>query len=170
MDFKRVFSDNLFAGKTKEGRGVYLNPRTRSTHMHVIGASGEGKSKFLEHMIREDIINGNGLCLIDPHGYLYNDIVKWCATKDMAERKKIILFNPSADGWSFGFNPLRKDTAEISFLVDSMVKAVAKVWGGEDTDRTPLLKRCLRTIFHVLQRRTFRFLKASTLSTQLMTA
>ena len=46
--------------------------------MHIIGASGEGKSKFMEHLIRQDIINNNGLCLIDPHGYLYNDIVRWC--------------------------------------------------------------------------------------------
>jgi hypothetical protein len=31
-----------------------------------------------------------------------------------------------------------------------MVKAVAKVWGGEDSDKTPLIKRCLRVLFHAL--------------------
>jgi hypothetical protein len=38
--------------------------------MHVMGASGQGKSKFLEHCIREDILAGHGVCLIDPEGDL----------------------------------------------------------------------------------------------------
>jgi hypothetical protein len=123
--------------------------------MEILGSSGEGKSKFMEHMIRRDIINNNGLCLIDPHGYLYNDLVRWCETKrfldpERLKLKKIILFDPSTDGWTFGFNPLKPATADISFHVDAMVKAVSKVWGGEDPAKTPLLKRCLRVLFHLL--------------------
>ena len=75
-------SKNLLLGREKDGGApVYIDPKTRSTHMQIIGSTGEGKSKFMEHLIREDIINDHGLCLIDPHGYLYNDIVKWCETK-----------------------------------------------------------------------------------------
>jgi hypothetical protein len=119
--------------------------------MHIIGSTGEGKSKFIEHLIREDIINGNGLCLIDPHGYLYEDIVEWCQNKQVLEHRKIILFDPLEDNWAFGFNPLKVSVPDvISYHVDAMVKAVAKVWGGEDPDRTPLLKRCLRITFHAL--------------------
>jgi len=150
-------------GEQKSGRLVYINPETRATHMHIIGASGEGKSKFMEHMIREDIINNNGLCLIDPHGYLYNDIVRWCETKGMLDRrnqKKIILFDPSEDKWTFGFNPLQTSGAELAFHVDAMVKACAKVWGGEDTDKTPLLKRCLKIIFYVLAEKNLSLLEA----------
>ena len=150
-----------------EGRGiyksVYIDSKTRSTHMHIIGASGEGKSKFMEHMIREDIINNNGLCLIDPHGYLYNDIVRWCETKGMLDRtspKKIILFDPTEENWTFGFNPLKLSKAELAFHVDAMVKACAKVWGGEDTDKTPLLKRCLRILFHALAEKQLSLLEA----------
>ena len=66
-----------------QDKQVYLSPGERKTHMHVVGSTGEGKSKFLEHMIREDIIKDNGLCLVDPHGTLYNDLVKWCASKNM---------------------------------------------------------------------------------------
>ena len=146
-------SDAIPLGKNRYGKTVRLYPKTRRTHMHIAGASGEGKSKFMEHLIRSDISNNEGLCLIDPHGYLYNDIVRWCESKRMLDRsrpKKIILFDPSQEGWTFGFNPLSEGLSEISFHVDAMVRAVAKVWGGEDTDRTPLLKRCLRVIFHTL--------------------
>ena len=31
------------------------SPAARTTHMHVLGASGRGKSYFLEHLIRQDI-------------------------------------------------------------------------------------------------------------------
>lgn len=140
-----------------------MDQKTRSTHMHIIGASGEGKSKFMEHLIRQDIINNRGLCLIDPHGYLYNDIVRWCATRNMLDRaspKKIVLFDPSEDRWTFGFNPLQGDSSNISFHVDTMVKAVAKVWGGEDTDKTPRLKRCLRILFHALAEKNLSLLEA----------
>ncbi|MFC1613285.1 type IV secretion system DNA-binding domain-containing protein [Patescibacteria group bacterium] len=155
--------------KDKEGttgKPVYINSKTRSTHMHIIGASGEGKSKFMEHMIREDIINNKGLCLIDPHGHLYNDIVRWCETKGMLDRskpKKIILFDPTEKNWTFGFNPLQKSGAELAFHVDAMVKACAKVWGGENTDQTPLLKRCLRILFHALAEKELSLLEAQLL-------
>ena len=160
---------SLHLGTTKRGKDVAIDARTRSTHMHVIGASGEGKSKFMEHMIREDIKAGNGLCLIDPHGYLYDDLVRWCASKRMLDRakpKKIILFNPSEQGWTFGFNPLGfgRDGGSVSYHVDAMVKAVAKVWGGEDTDRTPLLKRCLRVLFHALAEKKLSLLEAQYLT------
>ena len=115
-------------------------------------------------MIRNDIANDNGLCLIDPHGYLYNDILSWCESKKMLDRqrnKKIILFNPSEEKWTFGFNPLQVSSSDISYHVDAMVKAVATAWGGENTDRTPLLKRCLRVLFHCLAEKKLSLLEAN---------
>lgn len=132
--------------------------------MQVIGASGTGKTKFLENLIRQDILEGNGLCLIDPTGNLYQDLVRWCETKGFLGRKKIALFEPGSHEWTFGFNPLNFENGpeeDVSFYVDSMVKACAQVWGGEDTDRTPLLKRCLRATFHVLAEKRLTLLEAS---------
>jgi len=154
---------NTFLGSNIKGNKIFINSKTRSTHMHIIGASGEGKSKFMEHLIREDILNNQGLCLIDPHGYLYTDIVRWCESNRFLEQevpKKILLFDPSEDKWSFGFNPLMLKNAELAFHVDAMVKACAKVWGGENTDKTPLLKRCLRILFHALAEKKLSLLEA----------
>ena len=44
-------------GIDKDHRTVRLTSKDRSTHMQIVGASGKGKSKFMEHLIREDIIN-----------------------------------------------------------------------------------------------------------------
>ncbi len=150
-------------GTRTGGKSVYLPERARATHMQVIGASGTGKTKFLENLIREDILAGNGLCLIDPTGNLYHDLVTWCETRGFLGRKPVVLFDPADPDWTFGFNPLNfagGPNEDLSFSVDSMVKACATVWGGEDTDKTPLLKRCLRATFHVLAEQRLTLLEA----------
>ena len=50
-----------FAGREK----VFIPEKERATHMQIIGSTGTGKSKMLEYMIRQDILNRQGLCLID---------------------------------------------------------------------------------------------------------
>jgi hypothetical protein len=148
-------------GVTQSGERLDINPDSRKTHMHVIGASGRGKSYFLEHLIRQDIKNRDGLCLIDPHGELYDHIVSWCASYSTRSWDKLILLDASAPDWTFSFNPLNFGTADTSYSVDSMVKACAQVWGGEDTNATPLLKKALRGIFHVLAEKQLTLLEAS---------
>jgi len=154
----------LYIGtNTDTQRLVYLTDEQRSTHMQVIGSTGTGKSKFLEHLIREDIAAGNGLCLIDPHGYLYHDILKFLQAGDK-NPDKVILFDPSEETYATGFNPLRLSAKDLSYQVDAMVRACAKVWGGEDTDKTPLLKRCLRITFHALAEGKLTLLEAQYLT------
>jgi hypothetical protein len=150
----------LYLGTNIDTRRLaYITDTQRSTHMQVIGSTGTGKSKFLEHLIREDIKAGSGLCLIDPHGYLVEDLLKWLQAIDWPT-DKIILFDPSDEQYVTGFNPLRFSDKDLSYQVDAMVRACAQVWGGEDTDRTPLLKRCLRITFHVLAERGLTLLES----------
>lgn len=140
-------------GTTSDGTTIALHTRQRSTHMQICGSSSRGKSKLVEHMIRQDILSPDkpGLCLIDPHGSLYNDLVQWCASERVNKFRSIHLINPSDTDWCFGFNPLRLDgTTEPSVRIDAMVNACAQVWGGEDSSRTPLLKKCLRAVFYSL--------------------
>lgn len=154
----------LYIGTNTDTQGlVYLTDEQRSTHVQVIGSTGTGKSKFMEHLIREDILAGNGLCLIDPHGYLYHDILKFLQAVNK-KPDKVILFDPSEDTVATGFNPLRLSAKDLSYQVDAMVRACAKVWGGEDTDRTPLLKRCLRITFHALAEGELTLLEAQYLT------
>jgi hypothetical protein len=146
-----VSKDILLGLDIDKKKKVYIPKKIRSTHMQVIGSTGTGKSKFLEWMIRNDILNGNGVCLIDPHGYLYDDLVNWLTSyQDFFDTKKIVLFNPTHDDYFLGFNPFLHHSLETSHQVDTMVNACAKAWGAEDMDTTPLLKKCLRCIFHAL--------------------
>lgn len=120
--------------------------------MHIIGAPGRGKSKFMEELIRQDILSGEGLCLLDPHGSLYDDVVEWCAATGLLDKRdNILLFDPAAEGWTFGFNPLNlgtRDPARVADAIDAIVKAIAHIWGSEDLSRTPRLYRRLPAILY----------------------
>uniref|UniRef100_UPI0035642171 hypothetical protein n=1 Tax=Roseovarius sp. TaxID=1486281 RepID=UPI0035642171 len=146
---------------------VFLSPAERSTHIQVIGASGRGKTKFLEQMIRQDIEHRHGLCLIDPHGTLYDEVVSWCARYGLHRRRRIHLIDPNDPEWTVGFDPLRcNDPEELPVAVDAAVEVCAQVWGGEDTNRTPLLKKCLRAVFYALAVGGYPFGDAMKLVTQ----
>src|SRR5947199_8817578 len=97
---------NLHVGYGADGRAIRLKPEERKTHMHVIGSSGSGKSKFLEWMMRGDLENRQGFCLIDPHGTLYQDVVNYCAHD--GRNNNVILLNLSSPDKLIRFNPSHK--------------------------------------------------------------
>lgn len=140
-------------GWDAHGHPVYLEEGARATHMHVIGATGGGKTKFLEYLIRQDIRQGRGVCLLDPTGNLCRDLLGWCAANDYLERRQIALFQPWEGEQGFGFNPLLLETddeREAYHLVVSLVNTFAQLWGGEDINKTPLLSRLLSAVLQVL--------------------
>ncbi|TAL00091.1 MAG: type IV secretory system conjugative DNA transfer family protein [Rhodospirillaceae bacterium] len=148
-------------GTTRRGKALTLSAEERSRHVHIVGASGTGKSKLMESMIRQDILAGRGLCLIDPHGTLADAIVQFCASRGLQSARRIHVMEPADAAWSVGFNPLRLDgVTEAAARVDAMVNACAQVWGGENTSSTPLLKKCLRAVFYALAVREQTLLEA----------
>lgn len=60
----------LTLGVDAAGRPVRISSRDRRRHTFAAGTSGGGKSTFIGNACREDILNGEGVLLIDPHGDL----------------------------------------------------------------------------------------------------
>lgn len=155
----------LTLGRTKNRKEIRLTNEERSRHVHVIGASGTGKSKLLEAMIRADITAGPGLCLIDPHGTLADAVARWRAATRIDDVRRIHVIEPGNLDWCAGFNPLRLDgRTEPAVRVDAMVSACAQVWGGENTNSTPLLKKCLRAVLCALATRDLTLAEAPLLT------
>ncbi len=139
----------LFLGHDACERVVTLTPEEREAHMHVIGSSGSGKSKFLEQMIREDFKNNQGFCLIDPHGTLYQEVLDYASHKVL--KRDIVLLDLSKPEFIIGFNPFRKaEEGDVSVQVDRRIRATMHAWGVENADQTPTLERTLRLIFTTL--------------------
>ena len=125
-----------------------LSETERSMHMHVLGATGTGKSRFLLSLIQQDILEDRGLCLLDPHGELYAHLVEWISNNEwLAKRRKIRFIDLANPDWSLGFNPLKATTpAHIPATVDAVTRGIAHVFGGKDLNETPLIKATLDAV------------------------
>ena len=99
--------------------------------MYAIGKTGTGKTTLLETLIRQDIANGHGLALLDPHG----DLVEKIAASIPEHRKDdVIYFNVPNQTQAFGYNPLKRVIAEkrplaASGILEVFKKMWADFWG-----------------------------------------
>jgi hypothetical protein len=125
-----------------------IRDEDRKIHFYIVGASGTGKSKFLEFLIRQDIAKGNGFGVIDPHGDLVEDVKGYLALtlpKEVLE-ERVVLIDPTDEKYTVAFNPLEKlegvSSAEIAAeLVEAFKKIWIDAWGArmEDLLRNTLI-------------------------------
>lgn len=108
-----------------------IRSRDRRSHMYVLGKTGVGKSTLLATLIEQDLKNGEGFALIDPHG----DLVEKILARVPAQRKgDVIYFNVPDRAHPLGFNPLEhvapeKRVLAASGLLDAFKKLWAESWG-----------------------------------------
>lgn len=104
----------------------------RATHIYVIGSSGSGKSKLLEGLIRQDIENGNGFTVVDPHGDLIEDIRNYIVCRyadDPAVLEKVIIIDPTDPKYSVAFNPLGPlPGVSVAEQTAELIGAFRKIW------------------------------------------
>ncbi len=121
-----LLGHNMYRGKKKE---VYFQREDRSRHHYIIGKSGSGKSALLSYMARQDIKNGEGVCVIDPHGDLIDDLLNY-VPKERA--KDVIVFDPSDLERPMGLNILEAKTPAEQDLVSSQATEIfIKLFGDE---------------------------------------
>src|SRR5438034_5874068 len=103
----------------------------RRAHMYLIGKTGTGKSTLLETMISQDVRDGQGLALLDPHGDLAERVLGGVP----AERQDdLIYFNVPDVSKPLGFNPLEpvaagKRPLAASGILEVFKKIWADTWG-----------------------------------------
>jgi hypothetical protein len=90
---------------------IYFSKKDRGRHHYIIGKSGWGKSVFIGYLARQDLWNGEGLGVIDPHGDLIEDIVAF-TPKERA--KDMIIFDPADFERPMGLNMLDLIASEPS--------------------------------------------------------
>ena len=121
-----LLGKNIYRGKSTDIR--FLD-KDRTRHHYVIGKSGTGKSNFISFMARQDIIDGKGVCVIDPHGDLVEDILHYIP-KERA--KDVIIFDPSDSERPMGLNILEAETTSQMDLASSQATEIfIKLFGDE---------------------------------------
>ena len=111
--------------------------------MYIIGKSGGGKSVLQKSMIQQDIANGKGVCVIDPHGDLAEECLEF-VPKERAE--DVIFFNPADYERPIGLNMLEFDQSQPyqkTFAVEEMLKIFDQLYDLKSTGG-PMFEQYMR--------------------------
>lgn len=107
---------NKYRGLRKE---IFMQEDDRRRHTYIIGKTGSGKSVFIRGMAAQDIRNGKGVCVIDPHGDLADSLLG-LVPKDRID--DVIYFNPSDLDRPMGLNMLEAPSEQMrDFVVQEMI-------------------------------------------------
>ncbi len=113
-----------------EKKKVYFAERAdRRRHFYYIGQTGVGKSWFMKGMIIQDILKGEGVAVIDPHGELVEDLLAFIPKERVDD---VVMFEPFGMERPCGLNMLEYDTPEQKdFAVQEMIAIFMKLFPPE---------------------------------------
>lgn len=135
-----VLGKNIYRDVETEAR---IAPDDRSRHIYVIGKSGTGKSVLLANMARSDILNGDGVAVVDPHGDLIEDVM---AAIPPERAEDVIYFNPSDVERPMGLNLLEYDKKypeQKTFVINEMINIFDKLYNLKNTGG-PMFEQYMR--------------------------
>jgi hypothetical protein len=87
---------------------VHLPDEAPAKHVHILGASGTGKSILLQQMILEDIEAGHGAGVLDPHGDLVDEIAAGLAAEG-SESSSANVLTGELQALDLAFQPLIRE-------------------------------------------------------------
>ncbi len=110
-----------------------IKRKDRRQHMYILGKSGTGKSVLLSNLIVQNIQNGEGVCVVDPHGELVEEILHLIPEN---RAKDVIYFNPADSDYHIGFNVMQLEDPKYKHLVASGLMGIfTKIWANAWSSR-----------------------------------
>jgi hypothetical protein len=135
-----ILGQNIYRGQVKD---IRIKRDDRRRHTYIIGKSGVGKSVLLANLAIQDIANGEGVCIIDPHGDLINDVI----CRIPPERaEEVILFAPADIERPLALNLLEYDERypeQKTFVINEMIKIFDKLYDLKQTGG-PIFEQYMR--------------------------
>lgn len=144
MDEITLFAETTFRNKYRRF-GIKKDDRRR--HMYLIGKTGMGKTTILENMIINDIIDGKGVAVVDPHGDLAEKIIKYVPTSRIND---VVYFNPADFEFPIAFNVVEQVEPHLRHLVASgLIGVFQKLWADSWGPRLEYILR--NTLLAILE-------------------
>jgi len=134
-----------YAGQFQE---VCIPDCMRRRHTHLVGAPCMGKSTTEEHMIMEDIGQGHGVAVIDPHGDMVERLL--CLIPERHVERTIYL-NPGDPDWVPLWNPLARPARNLGRTANDLVTALKSLVtdGGWGDRLENILRNVIFGILHL---------------------
>ena len=129
---KNVPEEGLFLGTNSyrgEKKKIFMKNDDRFRHFYIIGQTGTGKSSIIQLMARQDFHNGKGVCVVDPHGSLIDDLLPYIPRERADD---VIYFNPADTERPMGLNLLEgKSEEERDLIALDAMNMMVKMFGEE---------------------------------------
>jgi len=104
--------------------GIKVDDRRK--HVYIIGKTGMGKTALLKNMVIQDIQNGRGVGIIDPHGEFAEEILYYVPKSRIND---VIFFNPADLNFPIAFNVMEKvDFAHRHLVSAGLMGVFKKIW------------------------------------------
>ncbi|KKU94102.1 MAG: hypothetical protein UY26_C0003G0252 [Candidatus Jorgensenbacteria bacterium GW2011_GWA1_48_13] len=134
-----------FRGGSEE---VKITDDDRRRHLYLIGQTGTGKSNLLLNMVSDDLRNGKGLAVLDPHGDLVEEILGLMPSGRM---KDVVVFDPGDIERPLGLNMIEYNFSrpeEKTFIVNEMQNIFNKLFTAETMG--PMFEQYMRNALLLL--------------------
>jgi len=140
-----ALGESVFRGQAKP---IYIADEDRRRHLYVIGQTGTGKSTLLGSLIIQDIIAGKGVAIIDPHGDLVENALRFIPKERLDD---VIYFNPGDLARPMGLNMIDFNfnrPEEKTFIVNEMQSIFNKLFSAESMG--PMFEQYMRNALLLL--------------------
>jgi hypothetical protein len=125
----------VLIGETAEGernRQVRISDEDRLRHVYAVGQTGTGKTTLLKTMIVDDMHAGRGVCVLDPHGDLYRELLGHVPEERIED---VILIDPTDTDYPIGLNVLEyENDAQRHFIVQEFSSIIQRMMFDQGGD------------------------------------
>lgn len=133
--FDVVIGQNIHHGSITP---IGLTAQERERHKYIIGGTGSGKTTMLQYEIVQDMQNGKGVAVIDPHGDMAEALLRHVPKERIDD---VVYFNPDDLAYPIGFNILEIDEKlegdellrEKDLITEAVVSIFRKIFSDDDS-------------------------------------
>ena len=118
-----------FAGVS---RPVAITPTASTRGLYVLGPTGTGKTSLIQNLVRDDLVQGRGLAVVETNGDLIRDLLDLIPPE---RTQDVVLIDPTDPDYAVGFNPFAS-TADPSLVADQLGELFQRLWSAYWGPRT----------------------------------
>lgn len=119
--------------KTVDGESaILIDKDSLSRHLYIMGQTGTGKSTMLKTMVSDCLKHNDGFTVIDPHGDLYDQVLKMIPKN---KRNNVFLLDTSNVEESIKLNPLQYDENNPqakSLVINEIIRTFYSLYDQKD--------------------------------------
>jgi len=141
-----ILGENVYQGMKST---IRIAREDRRRHIYIIGQTGTGKTTLLKNMIIQDIKNGDGVCFIDPHGDVAQEILGLIPKERIED---VIYFNPGDARKPIGLNILEYSPTrptEKTFIINTLIEIIDKLYNLQMTGG-PMFEQYFRNALYLI--------------------